>query len=347
MVLMLGLILAAIISFATAFIACNIVTPFIMHRMAARGIVGTDMNKLGKPKVPEMGGIGVWVGFSAGVMAAIFLFSYFGLSTFDLALLLAGLATINMIGFLGVIDDLVGWKNGIRQWQHALIPLFAALPLMAIKISNAPIKLPIIGLVPETYFIPIIGTVSFGIIYSLVLVPIGVTGASNAANMLAGLNGLEAGLGALIIGTLLALSLVFGHTEAAIIAVAMLGAILAFARYNWFPAKIFGGDSLTLMIGAAIATIAIVGDMEKIGIILMALYFVELWLKWKSRMQAESFGIPQHDGTLKAPKETRSISHIVMTLGKFSEKRVVEVILAAQAAICLAIFLLSYFKLIW
>ena len=174
------------------------ILPFFIARMRKRRITGIDVNKLNKPHIPEMGGVTVWIGFSAGILFSIFCFSYLRLIKLNLTLILAGFATIAMIGFLGVIDDLIGWRNGIRQWQHALIPVFAALPLMAVKVSNPPIKLPFLGFVPAEYIIPLVGTVSFGVIYSLILVPIGVTGASNAANMLAGLNGLEAGLGAII-----------------------------------------------------------------------------------------------------------------------------------------------------
>ncbi|MBN2067460.1 MAG: hypothetical protein JW744_03260 [Candidatus Diapherotrites archaeon] len=345
---MLALLLTLLVSFAVSFAVTNHFLPFLIERMKKRGITGIDVNKLNKAKVAEMGGVCVWLGFSAGIISAIFCFSYLNSIELNLTFLLAGFTTIAMVGFLGVIDDLIGWKNGIRQWQHALIPVFAALPLMAVKISNPPIKLPFFGFVPETYAIPFFGVVSFGIIYSLVFVPVGVTGASNAANMLAGLNGLEAGLGSIILATLAAISFNAGQVEAALVAVAMLAALLAFLRFNWFPGKAFGGDSLTLMIGAGIATIVILGNIEKIGILLMALYFAELYLKGRFKMQREGFGIPQKDGTLAAPPgKASSITHIVMRAGKYTEKQVVAIILGAQALISVAVFSLSFFGLFW
>ncbi len=334
-----------LLCFASAFVITSYFLPFLISRMHKRKIVGIDLNKIGKPKVAEMGGICVWLGFSTGILAAIFLFSYLKWVDMNLTYLLAGFATVSMVGFLGVVDDLVGWRNGIRQWQHALIPIFAALPLMAINIENPPMLLPFIGFVPAEYLIPFAGTVSFGLIYSLILVPIGVTGASNAANMLAGLNGLEAGLGIIISATLLVIALLQGQMEAAIIMIAIIGALIAFLRFNWFPAKVFGGDSLTLMIGASIAAASILGDMEKIGMLLMAIYFVELFLKGRFRMQKQGFGIPTKSGILKAPKETASITHVVMRLGSFTEKQVVLAILAIQAVVSATVFSLSYFRL--
>lgn len=329
----------------SAFFVTNYFMPLLISRMKKRGIVGIDMNKFNKPKIAEMGGICVWLGFSTGILASIFVFSYLKWIEINLTFLLAGFATIAMVGFLGVIDDLVGWKNGIRQWQHALIPVFAALPLMAVKVTNPPIFLPFIGFVPLEYQIPFLGAVSFGLIYSLIFVPIGVTGASNAANMLAGLNGLEAGLGAIISITMGVIAVTQGQVEAAIVSIAMLGALLAFLRFNWFPAKVFGGDSLTLMIGASIATVAILGNMEKIGVLLMAIYFIELFLKSRFRMQKEGFGIPTKSGVLKAPPYTSSITRLVMRLGRFRETQVVAIILLIQTLVSVTVFSFSYFKL--
>jgi len=342
---MLLLLATLALCFFSAFLVTEYFLPFLISRMKKRNIFGVDMNKPSKPKVAEMGGICVWLGFSTGIIASIFVFSYIGWIQIDLTLLLAGFSTIAMVGFLGLIDDIVGWKNGIRQWQHALIPVFAALPLMAVNVTNPPIPLPFIGFLPAELQIPFIGAVSFGLFYSLILVPIGVTGASNAANMLAGLNGLEAGMGAIISTTFAIIAILQGKIEAAIVAVAMLGALIAFLRYNWHPAKVFGGDSLTLMIGASFATAAILGDMEKIGVMLLAIYFLELVLKARFFMQKESFGIPQKNGILKAPGYTASITHIVMRAGKFTEKQVVKIILILQAAICLVVLSLSYLKL--
>jgi len=342
---MFPVLVSVFLPFLVALAVTYFVMPFIIGRMSFRRIYGIDMNKAHKPKVAEMGGIGVWLGLTSGILAAIFFFSYLNDFAINLTVLLAGLCTIMIIAFLGVIDDLVGWRQGIKQWQHALVPVFAALPLMAVKVSNPPITLPFIGILPGEFLIPFFGIVSFGAIYSLLLVPAGVTGASNATNMLAGLNGLEAGLGVLIATVLLAVSAMEGKVEAALIAASMLGALLAFLRFNWFPAKIFGGDSLTLLIGAGIATIVIIGNFEMIGVMLMPLYFVELVLKGKHKMQLDGFGIPTKEGILMAPKKAASLTHLVMRMGRFNEKQVVLVIIGMQAVISVIVFGIYYFKL--
>lgn len=333
------------IPLALVLIACTgtfLSTPFLFNRLRRRGIVGQDMNKLERPEIPEMGGIGIWLGFALGVLLAIFLDTYLGATKLNLTLFLAGMLTITIVAFIGIVDDLIGWRKGLRQYQHALLPILAALPLMAVNATNAPFTLPFLGLLPAHIVLPILGGVSFGLIYSLILIPIGVTGASNATNMLAGLNGLETGLGILIIGTLFVISVLENQAEAAILSACMTGALVGFLVFNWFPAKVFGGDSLTLMVGATIATVSILGNMEKIGIILMILYFAELVLKARHKFQAESFGMIQPDGTLKAPQKIGSLTHVAMRSGRLREDEVVLRILAAQTLVCLAVFALYF-----
>lgn len=325
---------------AVSFLACWMLTPFIAARLKKRGICGKDMNKPGRPEVPEMGGIAVLFGFAAAAMFSLAVYGFSGMPEMNLTALLAAFSTIVLVGAIGIVDDLIGWRKGIKQWQHAIAPLFAALPLMVLPQS--------IGFTDMT--IPFIGVVSFGIYYAIFIVPIAITGASNAVNMLAGFNGLEAGMGTLIMATLLAVAATLpydhaGKLEAIIITSAILGALVAFLRYNWHPAKVFGGDSLTLMIGAGAAAVAIIGNIEKVALLLFALYFVELLFKAKHRFGSECYGIPQKDGTLAADPRGGSLTHWVMRRGKFTEQQVVLIILGMQALVCIAVFSLSWFKL--
>ncbi len=288
------------------------------------------MNKFDKPEVAEMGGISVMFGFSIGIITSIFISTYLELIEINLTVFLAMFMTVLLIGFIGLVDDLIGWRKGIRQWQHALFPVFAALPLMAISAGDTNMSIPFIGIL------------DLGIFFSLIIIPFGITGASNAFNMLAGMNGLEGGLGVLIISTLAYFSLMTGNIEVFFFLIAMLAAIIAFLKFNWFPAKIFPGDSLTLMLGATIAASVIVGSIEKIGVMLMALFFIELIFKAKHKFQSHCFGLPQKDGTLKPRPEGGSLTQWIMKQGTFTEKQVTGIILSSQAGICvLTIILIS------
>jgi len=328
--------LSIIIPLIIALFSVLLIMPSFIRRMHLQGFIGKDMNKYSKPKVAELGGVVVFLGFSFGIFAAIFLSTYLYSFKIDLNILLAGFCTIAMICFIGFIDDIIGWKKGIRQWQHALFPIVAALPLMAIQAGET------------SMIIPLIGQVQLGIIYSLIIIPIGVTGASNAFNMLAGFNGLEAGQGVILTATLTIIALLTGQITAALFGIAMIGALIAFLKFNWFPAKIFGGDSLTLMVGANLAVMSIIGNMETIGIVIIALFVIEFLIKARHKFQSECFGIPNKDGQLKATSRGGSLTQIVMRAGKgnFTETQVTSIILGMHTIICAGILIFYLFKII-
>src|SRR3989338_6185014 len=221
---MSSVILTGVIILLASFVSSFILIPSLIKRLSKQGFVGRDMNKLNDLVIPEFGGLGVVFGFTFGLMSAIFLSTYFKIIPLNLSVLLSAFSTVLLIAIIGFTDDLLGWKKGLRQWQHALFPIIAALPLMALKISNPATNFPLIGALPNEFLIPFLGVISFSVIYSLIIVQIGVTGASNATNMLAGLNGLEAGLGIIIISTLAVVSFFVNSIEAFVLSAALLGA---------------------------------------------------------------------------------------------------------------------------
>ena len=79
----------------------------------------------------------------------------------------------------------------------------------------------------------------------------------NAVNMVDGLDGLAAGLGLIISATLFSISLYLGNIESSLILAALSGALLGFLCYNLHPARIFLGDSGSLLIGFLLAVSAI------------------------------------------------------------------------------------------
>jgi UDP-N-acetylglucosamine--dolichyl-phosphate N-acetylglucosaminephosphotransferase len=305
-----------------------VLMPGFIRRMHAQGFVGKDMNKFDKRKVAELGGVIVFLGFTIGLFSAIFLSTYFGLFTIKLNYLLAGFSTIAIIAFVGFIDDIIGWKKGIKQWQHALFPVIAAIPLIAISIGKT------------SMVVPFFGPIEFGIFYSLLIIPIAITGASNAFNMLAGFNGLEAGQGILLTLTLTIIAFFSGQITAMILGLAMIGALLGFLWFNWFPAKIFGGDALTLMVGANLAVMSILGNMQTFGALLFGLFFVEFLIKAKHKLKSECFGLPQKNGLLKANPNGGSITHLILKIKPMKEWQLTLTIMGIQTIICLIVLMI-------
>lgn len=329
--------LSLFLSVVFAFFVSLFITPKFAKYLKYIGLTGRDMQKPNKPEVPEMGGPAVIAGFLAGIFLFIWIKVFLYGRNEGLIEIFAGITTVLIIFLVGMLDDISGIKKsegkrkGLKQWQKPLLTLPASIPLVAIMAGNSSISLPFIG------------SVDVGILYPLLFVPIGVVGASNAINMLAGLNGLEAGLGVVLTSALGIFVLINGNLFLSAFALTFAAALLGFLIYNWYPAKIFPGDSLCYAIGAVVATIAILGNIERFALLCFTPWFIELLLKARSKFKAESFGKLRKDGSLQAPYEKcYSLTHCIMKLGKFKEKEIVSILIFFEVLICIIAFFMVH-----
>jgi UDP-N-acetylglucosamine--dolichyl-phosphate N-acetylglucosaminephosphotransferase len=215
---------------------------------------------------------------------------------------------------IGIFDDLVSMPQQIK----AFMPVFAALPLIVIKEGSAFMKFPFFG------------NINFGLLYTLVIIPLEVTIAANAVNMLAGFNGLEVGMGIVAAGSLAIIAYLLGKMTVLVILLAALGALLATLYYNWFPAKILVGDVGTLSIGAIIAAVVIMGNFEIAGTILLIPYIIDFLIKAKNHFPY-SFG-DYRDGKLYCPDDGPvGLGQLIMKVwGGISERDLVLVLLGIE-----------------
>lgn len=299
--------------FAISFIVTYVLTKLWIKLMLKEKLLVKDVNKFKNPLVPDSGGIAPLFGFIAGVLFYIGFSIFYFHRQIHLVEIFALLTTILIIGFIGFLDDFTGgWKKGIKQWQKPLLTLPAALPLMAIKAGES------------TMMLPLVGQINLGYIYPLILIPIGIVGASQGFNMLAGLNGLSSGIAVIILSALGFIAWQLGISWVAIIAGAAVFALLAFLIFNKYPAKVFDGDVLLYPLGALIAGVAILANIEKAVLILFIPFIIELFIKAKHKFKSECFLIPQEDGSLKAGNKIGSLTHIVYLFLSKIKKKVYE-----------------------
>jgi UDP-N-acetylglucosamine--dolichyl-phosphate N-acetylglucosaminephosphotransferase len=221
------------------------------------------------------------------------------------------------------------YRVGLPQWSKPLLTLPAAIPLMAVSAGAT------------TITIPLLGAVDFGIIYPIVLVPIAVICVSNVNNMLAGLNGLEAGLGFIASVSVGIYALLNNRPEGGIIALALAAALLAFLKYNWCPARILPGDSLTYLIGATFVTAVIAASVEMFAIVVYIPWIAEALLKLRGRFKVASVGVLQPNGKLGSRyKKIYSLTHIFQRTGRFTEKQIVVYLMLIEVLFCLLAFLI-------
>jgi len=342
---MFGMLEGIIVSCTIAFLAVIFVTPKLMKFLIGANIIGIDQQKKGKPLIPSSGGLAVAFGLLAGLMLFIAMDVFIFKFDVDFNLLFAASNTILIILLVGVLDDLnvkatsriaaTGtreYRVGLKQWMKPLLTLPAAIPLMVI---NAGVS---------QMVIPFIGPVDFGIIYPLILIPIAVVVVSNVNNMLAGLNGLEAGLGFIASLSVGVYALFHGNIEGAIIVLVLASSLLAFLKYNWFPAKILPGDSLTYLIGVSFVTAVIIANVEMFAVVVYMPWIIEALLKLRKRFAASSLGTLQKNGTLKSQyKKYYSLTHVIMGgKGRFTEKQVTSIILLLEIVFCLLAFVLFF-----
>ncbi|MCM3568806.1 phospho-N-acetylmuramoyl-pentapeptide-transferase [Neobacillus mesonae] len=100
-------------------------------------------------------------------------------------------------------------------------------------------------------------------------------GFSNAVNLTDGLDGLLSGTAAIAFGAFAVLAWSQSQMEIAIFSVAVVGAVLGFLVFNAHPAKVFMGDTGSLALGGAIATIAILTKLELLLIIIGGIFVIE------------------------------------------------------------------------
>jgi len=333
------------ISVLVSFLIVVTLMPLWIRKAKLMGLMGKDINKRSKPEVAEGGGVVVLTGFIIGVLIYVairtFVFGQTGDANLEIFVLIS---SILIVGFIGIVDSLLaassnsseshnveGWRKGIGSKYRVLLCVFAAIPLMVINAGTSLMNVPFFGIV------------NFGILYPLLIIPFAVAGVSTTYNFLAGYNGLEAGQGILIIGFLSFVAYVKGSPWLAIVGLCMVAALVGFYLFNKVPAKVFPSDVLTYPIGALIAIMAILGNFEKIALVVFIPYFIEMGLKLRGGLKKQSFGKPRKDGTLKMPYDKiYGLEHLaIKVLGKgATERKVTYLIHAFQILFILLAFLM-------
>jgi UDP-N-acetylglucosamine--dolichyl-phosphate N-acetylglucosaminephosphotransferase len=287
---------------------------YLSMKFVKMGITGNDVHKPGRPVTAEMGGISVVLALLIG--ASIMMIG----NEDPMPLFVAGVATIVGASLVGVLDDV----TNMRQRYKPFLLAATAIPLMYVLWGRDSIPVPPFGALP------------LGILYPLIVVPIAIAISANFTNMLAGFNGLEAGTSVIAIGGLTFLAAAEGSYAAAAIGVILACGYLGFLKLNWYPSKIFPGDTGTLMAGAGIATIALLAGLEFAAIIVSIPAGIDFTLKMVTKKPFGGryvFGNTTLDesGHLKPPPYP-ALVHAFMRASPLSERGLVLWVMGMQAA---------------
>jgi UDP-GlcNAc:undecaprenyl-phosphate GlcNAc-1-phosphate transferase len=216
-----------------ALVIVVLLTPAVGGMARILGVVGREEpgRRPNARAVPRLGGIALFLGIFVPALAFLDL----GRETRGL-LLGAAVATT-----VGAVDDF----RGLRWWEKLGGQLAAAAIPAGFGIWVHRFTFPVLGIHELSPWIGVPVTVVW------------IVAIMNMVNFLDGLDGLAAGVCAISAGTFSVIALSLGKPQAAIATAIVLGACLGFLRHNFYPARIFMGDSGALLLGFVLATISV------------------------------------------------------------------------------------------
>jgi UDP-GlcNAc:undecaprenyl-phosphate GlcNAc-1-phosphate transferase len=261
-------VVAYLIVFLVAAGTTFALTPLV-RRLAVRfgAIDHPTERKLHVVPTPTMGGMAMWAGFLVA-MGAAWLLPYFAPLKETAAEPVAAIVTCTLMVGLGAIDD--------RRETSALAKLTAQIFIAGILV--------LLGVQLAYFVLPQQGLAVLGTDEAVPLTILWVVAAANAINLVDGLDGLAAGMVAIAATTFFVYLVRGGEISesasvAALLSVITVGICVGFLPWNFHPARIFMGDTGSMLLGmlVAIATIAGVGsdlgppDREEVAVIALPL----------------------------------------------------------------------------
>jgi len=165
----------------------------------------------------------------------------------------------------------------------------------------------------------------------------------NGVNVYAGFNGLEAGLGLVSSFSLATCAVIYGSLESAVSLFALAGALLAFLKWNSFPAKVFIGGSGTFLVGAVLASSIIAGSIKVVGIIALFPYILNFILRARDRFTSSVADVEtMPDGSLRKSGLT-ALWAVFIYGSSTNEQRMVNRCLALQILFGVVAILFAYY----
>lgn len=238
---------------ATAFVS-SLAATWLCKKIAIRfGIVDKpdELVKTHKEPIAYLGGVGILVGLTVGTLAGLACLRNEEAFSTMLKWLLAVLAGGAIACFVGLTDDIVD----IKPREKIFGQVVAAVLLITAGI------LPNVGRITTFFgfrFLPY-----FEMLLEALIVIFFVVGATNSLNLLDGLDGLCAGVTAIITLAMLILSLHLaswhssevGDPVRIVICLSLVGGVCGFLPFNRYPAKIFMGDAGSMLLGFMVAAL--------------------------------------------------------------------------------------------
>ena len=272
-----------LLSFAITIVLAFIIIP-ILKKLKIGQIerVEGPQSHLKKQGTPTMGGIIIIIAMLLVAIGICIYFTINGQITIAHKILPVLLLTLGF-GMIGFIDD---FKKLVLKNTKGLKPSYKMLGLLIISVAYVIYLIYVLKIGTQTYIpiwkqyidLPIYLYIPFAILVIL--------GTTNAVNLTDGIDGLASSVSAIILTCLTVIGIMFGQPEISVFGSIVIGAVLGFLMFNLHPAKVFMGDTGSLLLGGVISAIAlylkmpllllliaIIPVIETISVIIQVVYF--------------------------------------------------------------------------
>lgn len=261
-----------ILSFVISIISALIILP-ILRRLKVGQIERDDgpQSHLKKQGTPTMGGIIMAVTIVIAT-ATVFTFIHGG-ETKPIAERLIPLAFVTIgFGVVGFVDD---FKKLVLKNTKGLKPMYKMIGLLIVAVGYTVYLAKFSDIGTDTY-IPIIKQyINLPIWLYIPFAIFVLLGTTNAVNLTDGIDGLATSVTTIIITALAVIGIAFKVEEITLMGCILVGACLGFLIFNLHPAKVFMGDTGSLLLGGAIAGMALYLKMPFILVVLALIPIIE------------------------------------------------------------------------
>ncbi len=229
-----------------ALVIVILLTPAVGGMARLLGVVDApDGRRLNKRPVPRLGGLAIFLGILVPALAFLDLSG-------EMRGVVIGAAVACVVG---AVDDFRGLEP---------IPKLAG-QILAAGIPTA------FGVWIDHFTLPFVGAVDLPGYVGVPLTVLWIVAVMNMVNFLDGLDGLASGVCGISGVTFAVLALSLGKVDAAILSAVVAGACVGFLRHNFFPARIFMGDSGALVLGYTLASVAVAGLLKTASTVVLFL----------------------------------------------------------------------------
>ena len=311
----LFMIFAFIVSFAFTFATTPLVRRFAFKIGAID--IPKDNRRMHKKPTPRIGGLAIIFGFTVATLC-------FAQPSRQLYGTLAGAAIIAVMGVIDDCKNLPAKLKFVIQIIAALVVVFAGDIKIDVFTNPNFLSDNPYWVLPEWL--------------SVTLTVIWIVFITNAVNFIDGLDGLAAGVSAIMSISLVFISIRVGEYSIAILGIALMGSCFGFLPFNFNPAKIFMGDTGSTFLEFMLATLSIQGVFKSYAVISFAVPLLILGLPLFDALFAMIRRILRGQSPMTADRG--HLHHRLVDMG-FSQKQTVFILYAISGVLGITAVLLA------